>query len=91
METTPPSNLRRRNFSEEKLQQPIRTRYLRHVTGYQPVRDQYFLVRSVPVLYLTAAVNTSRTIQLTVAAEPSESVCDATVGLGVLGACMAVS
>eukprot|EP00116_Pleurobrachia_bachei_P019047 sb/3479309/ len=22
--------------------QPIRTRYLGHVTGYQPVRDQYF-------------------------------------------------
>eukprot|EP00116_Pleurobrachia_bachei_P012258 sb/3472520/ len=28
--------------------QPIRTRYLGHVTGYQPIRDQYFLVRSVP-------------------------------------------
>ena len=28
--------------------QPIRTRYLGHVTGYQPVRDLYFLVRSVP-------------------------------------------
>ena len=26
--------------------QPIRT-YLGHVTGYQPIRDQYFLVRSV--------------------------------------------
>ena len=22
--------------------QPIRTRYLGHVTGYQPIRDQYF-------------------------------------------------
>ena len=30
--------------------QPIRTRYLGHVTGYQPIRDQYFLIRSVPVL-----------------------------------------
>ena len=28
--------------------QPIRTRYLDHVTDYQPIRDQYFLVRSVP-------------------------------------------
>eukprot|EP00116_Pleurobrachia_bachei_P011385 sb/3471647/ len=26
---------------------PIRTRYLDHVTGYQPIRDQYFLIRSV--------------------------------------------
>ena len=31
--------------------QPIRTRYLGHVTGYQPIRDQYFLIRSVPVYY----------------------------------------
>eukprot|EP00116_Pleurobrachia_bachei_P001857 sb/3462119/ len=29
--------------------QPIRTRYLGEVTGYQPVRDQYFLIRSVPI------------------------------------------
>eukprot|EP00116_Pleurobrachia_bachei_P002404 sb/3462666/ len=28
--------------------QPIKTRYLGHVTGYQPIRDQYFLIRSVP-------------------------------------------
>eukprot|EP00116_Pleurobrachia_bachei_P008641 sb/3468903/ len=28
--------------------QPIRTRYLGHVTGYKPIRDQYFLIRSVP-------------------------------------------
>ena len=27
---------------------PIRTRYLDHVTGYQPIRDQYFQYRSVP-------------------------------------------
>eukprot|EP00116_Pleurobrachia_bachei_P004843 sb/3465105/ len=26
----------------------IRTRYLGHVTGYQPIRIQYFLIRSVP-------------------------------------------
>eukprot|EP00116_Pleurobrachia_bachei_P006505 sb/3466767/ len=28
--------------------QPIRTRCLGHVTGYQPIRDQYLLNRSVP-------------------------------------------
>ena len=28
--------------------QPIGARYLGHVTGYHPIRDQYFLVRSVP-------------------------------------------
>eukprot|EP00116_Pleurobrachia_bachei_P013950 sb/3474212/ len=33
----------------ETSKQPIRTRYLGHVTGYQPIRDQYFLIRSVPV------------------------------------------
>eukprot|EP00116_Pleurobrachia_bachei_P000807 sb/3461069/ len=27
--------------------QPIRTRYLGHVTVYQPIRDQYFLIKSV--------------------------------------------
>eukprot|EP00116_Pleurobrachia_bachei_P009510 sb/3469772/ len=32
--------------------QPIRTPYLGHVTGYQPIRDQYFLIRSVPALQL---------------------------------------
>ena len=31
-----------------KSKQPIRSRYLGHVTGYQPIRDQYFMVRSVP-------------------------------------------
>eukprot|EP00116_Pleurobrachia_bachei_P015986 sb/3476248/ len=29
--------------------QPIRTRYLGHVIGYQPIRDRYFLIRSVLV------------------------------------------
>eukprot|EP00116_Pleurobrachia_bachei_P013906 sb/3474168/ len=28
----------------ETSKQPIRTRYLDHVTGYQPISDQYFLV-----------------------------------------------
>ena len=32
--------------------QPIRTRYLGHVTGFQPIRDQHLLVRSVPNLHL---------------------------------------
>eukprot|EP00116_Pleurobrachia_bachei_P015780 sb/3476042/ len=33
----------------ETSKQPIRTRYLEgHVTGYHPIRDQYFLIRSVP-------------------------------------------
>eukprot|EP00116_Pleurobrachia_bachei_P012488 sb/3472750/ len=27
---------------------PIRTHYLGHVTDYQPIRDQYFLIWSVP-------------------------------------------
>ena len=31
----------------EVSKRPIRTGYLGHVTGYQPIRDQYFLVRSV--------------------------------------------
>ena len=29
--------------SSEPSKQPIRTCYLDHVTGYQPIRDQYFL------------------------------------------------
>ena len=33
----------------EFRKQPIRTRYWGHVTHYQPIRDQYFLIRSVPV------------------------------------------
>eukprot|EP00116_Pleurobrachia_bachei_P012796 sb/3473058/ len=31
----------------EPSKQPIRTRYLGHVTGNQPIRDQYFLIDSV--------------------------------------------
>eukprot|EP00116_Pleurobrachia_bachei_P006355 sb/3466617/ len=33
----------------ETSKQPIRTRYLGHVTGYQPIKDQYFLIRSASV------------------------------------------
>eukprot|EP00116_Pleurobrachia_bachei_P015868 sb/3476130/ len=32
----------------DTCKQPITTRYLGHVTGYQPIRDQYFLIWSVP-------------------------------------------
>ena len=32
----------------EPSKQPIRAGHLGHVTGYQPLRDQYFMVRSVP-------------------------------------------
>ena len=34
----------------ESSKQPIRTRYLGHVTGYQPIRGQYFLIWSVAAL-----------------------------------------
>eukprot|EP00116_Pleurobrachia_bachei_P014469 sb/3474731/ len=32
----------------ETSKQPLTTRYLGHETGYQPIRDQYFLIRSFP-------------------------------------------
>ena len=32
----------------ESSKQPIRADHLGHVTGYQPIRDQYFMVGSVP-------------------------------------------
>eukprot|EP00116_Pleurobrachia_bachei_P017939 sb/3478201/ len=35
----------------EISKQPIRTRYL-VVTGYQPIREQYFLIQSVPGMCL---------------------------------------
>eukprot|EP00116_Pleurobrachia_bachei_P006988 sb/3467250/ len=34
----------------DSSKQPIRTRNLGHVTGYQPIRDQYFLIQSVLVI-----------------------------------------
>eukprot|EP00116_Pleurobrachia_bachei_P007756 sb/3468018/ len=43
-----------RGYLDESVvtsKQPIRTRYLGHVTGYQPIRDQFFLIRSVPATY----------------------------------------
>eukprot|EP00116_Pleurobrachia_bachei_P009241 sb/3469503/ len=39
-------------LSTEPGKQPIRALYLGHVTGYQPIRDQYFLIRSVPARYI---------------------------------------
>ena len=33
----------------EPSKQPIRTRYLDHMPGYQPIRDHFFLIRSVSV------------------------------------------
>ena len=44
------------NFKQEPTdtsKQPIGNRYLSHVTGYQPIRDQYFLVRSVAAFNIT--------------------------------------
>ena len=38
--------------------QPIRTRYLGHVTAYQPIRDHYLLTRSVLGLYFLLVVGT---------------------------------
>eukprot|EP00116_Pleurobrachia_bachei_P001032 sb/3461294/ len=40
--------------STEASRQPIRTRYLCHVTGYQPIRDHCFLIRSVSALRIFA-------------------------------------
>ena len=37
----------------EPSKQPIRSRCLDHVTGYQPIKDQYLLIRSVPGEYFT--------------------------------------
>ena len=37
----------------EPSKQPIRIRYLGHVTGYQPIRDQYFPIWSIPGVYKT--------------------------------------
>ena len=33
-------------YCSSASKQPIRARYLVHVTGYQPIRDQYLLVYS---------------------------------------------
>eukprot|EP00116_Pleurobrachia_bachei_P000586 sb/3460848/ len=38
----------RKQEPTDTSKQPIETRYLGQVTGYQPIRDQYFLIWSVP-------------------------------------------
>eukprot|EP00116_Pleurobrachia_bachei_P002225 sb/3462487/ len=54
----------------ETSKQPFRTRYLGHVTGYQPIRDQYFLIRSVPdhgrYSHAIGYYSTSRSLQYAV-------------------------
>eukprot|EP00116_Pleurobrachia_bachei_P014571 sb/3474833/ len=37
--------------------QPIRTRYLGHVTGYQPIRDQYYLVDHILEIRVAGLTN----------------------------------
>eukprot|EP00116_Pleurobrachia_bachei_P005557 sb/3465819/ len=44
----------------ETSKQPIRTRYLGHVTGYQPIRDQYFLIRSIDSILIYLPTETSK-------------------------------
>eukprot|EP00116_Pleurobrachia_bachei_P012250 sb/3472512/ len=46
----------------ETSKQPMRTRYLGHVTGYQLIRDQYFLIGAVPDTYLLS-LSSRRTSQ----------------------------
>eukprot|EP00116_Pleurobrachia_bachei_P005185 sb/3465447/ len=41
----------------EPSKQPIRTSYLVHVTGYQPIRDQYFIIRSIPATFTIKTIN----------------------------------
>eukprot|EP00116_Pleurobrachia_bachei_P005857 sb/3466119/ len=56
-------DLVKQNFKQgptETSKQPIRTRYLGHLTGYQPIRDQYFLIRSVPDFKFTRGKGKAR-------------------------------
>eukprot|EP00116_Pleurobrachia_bachei_P017156 sb/3477418/ len=61
---------RRFMFKAGTDRQPMRTRYLGHPIGYQPIRDQYFLIPSVPglvVIYLlkrSSDVNTAHILAL---------------------------
>eukprot|EP00116_Pleurobrachia_bachei_P007992 sb/3468254/ len=50
----------------EKSKQPIRTRYLGQVTGYQPISDQYFLIRSVPAFQDCITCDRARVVVLLV-------------------------
>eukprot|EP00116_Pleurobrachia_bachei_P011317 sb/3471579/ len=47
----------------ETSKQPIRPRYLRHMTGYQPIRDKYFLIGSFPVLTCNSVVGNNSPCQ----------------------------
>ena len=50
-ESSSTSKFKNNNPASNKVcKLPIRGRYLDHVTCYQPIRDQYLLVRSVPTL-----------------------------------------
>eukprot|EP00116_Pleurobrachia_bachei_P005472 sb/3465734/ len=49
----------------ETTKQPIRNLYLGHVTSYQPIGDQYFLIRSVPAT--TCSLHFIRLGELTIA------------------------
>ena len=44
LDNTLTDHLDSRYIEIRNSKQPIRTRYLGHVTGYQPIRDQYFLI-----------------------------------------------
>eukprot|EP00116_Pleurobrachia_bachei_P012483 sb/3472745/ len=50
----------------ETSKQPIRTRYLGHVTGYQPIRDQYFLIRSTTLQCIVLILHSIHTHDLPV-------------------------
>eukprot|EP00116_Pleurobrachia_bachei_P016967 sb/3477229/ len=43
--------------TDKTVLQPIRTRYLGHVTGYQPIRDQYFLIPDTYLVHHTVATD----------------------------------
>eukprot|EP00116_Pleurobrachia_bachei_P002633 sb/3462895/ len=47
----------------ETSNQPNRTHYLCHVTFYQPIMDQYFLIRSVPATIHTCLIGTKRQLK----------------------------
>eukprot|EP00116_Pleurobrachia_bachei_P007413 sb/3467675/ len=48
----------------ETIKQPIRTRYSGHVTGYQPIENQYFLIRSVPRFLYSLSSREEHTTQI---------------------------
>eukprot|EP00116_Pleurobrachia_bachei_P003812 sb/3464074/ len=48
----------------EASKQPIRTRDLGHVTGYQPIRDQYFLNWSIPGISVVSTPTTIKYLEV---------------------------